>query len=102
MKLKNFEILNANAVLGELVDEKLKGKLKFKLFKTKRALEDAYVVILKTLEGVDGEEERTEILEESQELTIDLFTYDELEPLPLSTRQLSSLILLVDEGESNV
>lgn len=97
--MKNYDIYNANATLSEFVNEPLKGALKFKLFKAKSELENAVSIVVKTLEGVEGEEERNEILQQEQEVKVPKFTTFELEPLALSMRQIGSLASLIDFEE---
>ena len=100
MKLTNNQIFAVNGVLSELVNEKLTGSFKFKLFKTKAELERAIEIIQKALEGVVDEEEVAEIAGETQDLNIDLLTEDELEPLPLSMAQLVVLQdIMTEKGE---
>ena len=100
MKLTNNQIFAVNGVLSELVNEKLTGSFKFKLFKTKAELERAIEIIQKALEGVVDEEEVKEIAEQTQDLNIDLLTEDELEPLPLSMAQLVVLQdIMTEKGE---
>ena len=100
MKLTNNQIFAVNGVLSELVNEKLTGSFKFKLFKTKAELERAIDIVQKTLEGVVDENEILEIAEETQDISIELLTEDELEPLPLSMAQLSILQdIIKKEGE---
>lgn len=90
--MKNVEIANANAALGELVNEKIKGKLKFKLFKLKSELEENMAVIQKSLEGVESNsKEYQEILDEEQDIMSPLLLEEELEELPLSMKQVSLL-----------
>lgn len=100
MKLTNNQIFGINTILSGLVNEKLTGSFKFKLFKTKDKLEKAVMIVQKTLEGVVDEEERkaivAEIGEETQELNIDLFTEEELSPLPLSIMQLIELRVIIE------
>ena len=100
--MKNYEISNANYVLSQLIDEPLKGKFKFKVFNVKAELEKKVEVITKSLEDVDDESEREEILQEEQEVNIDKFTEDELEQIDLSIRQISMLkpIIQFEEGEN--
>ena len=100
--MKNYEISNANYVLGEFSEQPLKGKFKFKVFKVKAELEKRVEVITKSLEGVNDEKEREEILQEDQEITVDKFTEDELEQIDLSLRQISMLkpIIQFEEGEN--
>ena len=97
--MKNYDICNADATLGAFINEPLKGALKFKLFKAKSELEGAVAIVIKTLEGVEGEEERNEILQQEQEVNVPKFTTLELEPLALSMRQIGSLASLIDFEE---
>ena len=97
--MKNYEISNANYVLSQLIDEPLKGKFKFKVFNVKAELEKKVEVITKSLEGVEDESEREEILQEEQEVNIDKFTEDELEQIDLSIRQISMLKPIIKENE---
>ena len=99
MKLTNNQIYGIYGVLMELVNEKLTGSFKFKLFKTKAELERAIEIVQKALEGVVDEEEVAEIAGETQDLNIDLLTEDELEPLPLSMAQLVALQDIIEKGE---
>ena len=96
--MKNYEISNANYVLSQLIDEPLKGKFKFKVFNVKAELEKKVEVITKSLEDVEDESEREEILQEEQEVNIDKFTEDELEQIDLSLRQISMLKPIIKEG----
>ena len=100
MKLTNNQIFAVNGVLSELVNEKLTGSFKFKLFKTKAELERAIEIVQKALEGVVDEEEVKEIAEQTQDLNIDLLTEEELTPLPLSMAQLVALQDIIEKGES--
>ena len=97
--MKNYEISNANYVLSQLIDEPLKGKFKFKVFNVKAELEKKVEVITKSLEDVEDESEREEILQEEQEVNIDKFTEDELEQIDLSIRQISMLKPIIKENE---
>lgn len=97
MKLTNNQIFAVNGVLGELVNEKLTGSFKFKLFKTKAELEKGIEIVQKALEGVVDEEEVAEIAEQTQDLNIDLLTEEELTPLPLSMAQLVLLQAIIEE-----
>lgn len=89
--MKNYEIANINGVLMDLLDQPIKGKLKFKLFKLKVELESKLKIVSETLKDVDDEEERTEIINEEQEVSFETFEESELENLELSIRQLSAL-----------
>ena len=97
--MKNYEISNANYVLSQLIDEPLKGKFKFKVFNVKAELEKKVEVITKSLEDVEDESEREEILQEEQEVNIDKFTEDELEQIDLSIRQISMLKPIIKEND---
>lgn len=98
--MKNYEIANINGVLMELLDQPIKGKLKFKLFKLKVELENKLKVISEALKEVDDEEERTEIINEEQEVSFETFEESDLENLELSIRQLSALQpILKGEGK---
>ena len=99
MKLTNNQIFAVNGVLSELINEKLTGSFKFKLFKTKAELERAIEIVQKALEGVVDEEEVTEIAEQTQDLNIELLTEEELEPLPLSMAQLVALQDIIEKGD---
>lgn len=100
MKLTNNQIFAINNVLSEIVNEKLTGAFKFKLFKTKTELEKGIEIVQKALEGVVDEEEVNEIAEETQDLNIELLTEEELEPLPLSMAQLVVLQDIIKKGDN--
>ena len=99
--MKNYEISNANYVLSQLLDEPLKGKFKFKVFNVKSELEKKAEVIVKTLEGVEDESEREEILQEEQGVNIDKFTEEELEQIDLSIRQIAMLKPIIQFEKEN-
>lgn len=99
MELTNNQIYAINNVLSELVNEKLTGAFKFKLFKTKAELEKAIEIIQKSLEGVVDDKEVDEIAEQTQDLNIGLLTEDELAPLPLSVTQIAQLQVIIEKGE---
>ena len=99
MELTNNQIIGINNVLSELVDEKMTGVFKFKLFKTKAELENAIGIIQKTLEGVVDDKEVEEIAEQTQDLNVGLFTEEELAPLPLSVTQIAQLQVILEKGE---
>src|SRR5699024_1982091 len=100
MKLNNNQIYGIYNVLMELVNEKLTGSFKFKLFKTKAELERAIEIVQKALEGVVDKEEVTEIAEQTQDLNIELLTEEELAPLPLSMAQLVALQIIIEKGDN--
>lgn len=89
--MKNYEIANINGVLMEILDQPIKGKLKFKLFKLKVELESKLKIVSEALKDVEDDEERTEIINEEQEVSFETFEESDLENLELSIRQLSVL-----------
>ena len=98
--MKNYEIVNMDNALGELVNEKLVGRFKFKLFKIKAETERLASVVWQSLDGVEDETERLEILNEEQEFSVsDKLTVEELESLPLSLKQIGALQSIIDMGD---
>lgn len=100
MKLTNNQIFAINGVLGEIVNEKLTGAFKFKLFKTKAELEKGIEIVQKSLEGVVDDEEVAEIAEQTQDLNVDLLTEEDLAPLPLSMAQIAQLQVIIEKGDN--
>lgn len=98
MKLKNNQLININNALSELIDLKITGRFKFKLFKLKVTLENALDPVYYAVQGANQDEIK-EILEEEQEFDIDLLTFEELEPLELSIKQLGALEIIIDMEE---
>lgn len=94
--MKNYEILNADYVLSQLIDEPLKGKFKFKVFNVKAELEKKAEIVGDVLKDVSSEEEREEILMEEQDISISKFTEDELEQIDLSLRQIAMLKPIIE------
>jgi len=100
MKLSNIQIVNANNALTQLAEKELQGAFKFKLYELKKALEDKHKLVAETLEGVTDDQEQKEILLEEQEIgTERKLTEDELEPLPMSLKQLVSLKPFIEEEQ---
>ena len=98
--MKNYELINMDNALGELVNEKLVGRFKFKLFKIKAETERLASVVWQSLDGVEDETERLEILNEEQEFSVsDKLTVEELESLPLSMKQIGALQSIIDMGD---
>ena len=94
--MKNYEILNADYVLSQLLDEPLKGKFKFKVFNVKAELEKKAEIVEDVLKDVNSEEERDEILMEEQDVSISKFTEGELEQIDLSLRQIAMLKPIIE------
>lgn len=97
--MKNYEILNADYVLSQLIDEPLKGKFKFKVFNVKAELEKKAEIVGDVLKDVSSEEEREEILMEEQDISISKFTEDELEQIDLSLRQIAMLKPIIESSQ---
>lgn len=97
--MKNYEILNANRVLSEFLDEPLKGLFKFKLFGIKTELESRIKIIEQTLDGIEDEEEIEDILNIDQEIAIDKFYKEELSELEMSVRQVGMLRPLIHDSD---
>lgn len=95
MKLKNIQLININNTLSELVDLKIAGRFKFKLFKLKVDLENALDPVYLAVQGAN-QDEIEEILDEEQYVEINLLTIEELEPLELSIKQLGALEIIID------
>ena len=95
MKLKNIQLIHINNTLSELVDLKITGRFKFKLFKLKVTLENALDPVYLAVQGAN-QRETEEILNEEQEVDVDLLTIEELEPLELSIKQLGALEIISD------
>lgn len=96
MKLKNIQIYNINNALSDLVDLKLSGRFKFKLYRLKVVVEQALEPVYKAIEGAT-EDEANEVLNEEQDVEIDKLTFEELENLDLSIRQLGALEPIMEE-----
>lgn len=97
--MKNYEILNADYVLSQLLDEPLKGKFKFKVFNVKAELEKRAEIVGDVLKDVSSEEEREEILMGEQDISISKFTEDELEQIDLSLRQIAMLKPIIKSSQ---
>ena len=95
MKLKNIQLININNTLSELVDLKITGRFKFKLFKLKVTLENALDSVYLAVQGAN-QSETEEILNEEQEVDIEKIAVDDLEPLELSIKQLGALEIIID------
>ena len=84
--------------MSELIDLKITGRFKFKLFKLKITLENALDPVYYAVQDAIQDEIK-EILEEEQEVEIELLTFEELEPLELSLKQLGALEIIIDMEE---
>ena len=95
MKLKNIQLIHINNTLSELVDLKITGRFKFKLFKLKVAFENALDPVYLSVQDAN-QLETEEILNEEQEIDIEKLAIDDLEPLELSIKQLGALEIIID------
>lgn len=90
--MKNYEIMGANNAIGEMADLPIKGRLKFKLFKLKVALENEALLVQESLKDTEDNAEKKEIMETENDTAFNVtFTFDELDPLDLSLRIVSGL-----------
>uniref|UniRef100_UPI00352AA67A hypothetical protein n=1 Tax=Aerococcus urinaeequi TaxID=51665 RepID=UPI00352AA67A len=87
----NKDIVLVNQAFMELVDMPIKGAAKFKIYRIKMELEDKLDLVNQTLNGVTNVDERTEILEQPQELESELLNEEDLVNLELSMRQIKAL-----------
>ena len=95
MKLKNIQLIHINNTLSELVDLKITGRFKFKLFKLKVTLENSLDPVYLAVQGAN-QLETEKILNEEQEVDIEKLAVDDLEPLELSIKQLGALEIIID------
>ena len=99
MKLTNSQILNMNEALQELVNERMAGLVKFKLFNIKKTIEEKLEIIVESIQKA-SEDELKEILEVEQEVPIpNLLSMHELEALELSIKQISGLDPVINYEE---
>lgn len=96
--MENYKIVEVNSLLMDVIDTPIKGKAKFKIFKIKMELEDKIKILNKSLEGVEDNNERTEILNEGQDVNFETLQEDDLEPLDLTIRQLVTLQPIIKGG----
>lgn len=104
MKLKNYEIMNADTVIGSLFDQPITGALKFKLYKLKQQLEQLAMPIRKTLEELDQEKDTQEWIEIEQiEQEVEVgepLTEEELAPLTMTLSQVNWMMPFVENKEA--
>lgn len=104
MKLINNDIFNINLALNRIIENKISARLAFKLYKIKKKIEDEVILIQKSLEGKEGEDEEVEeVLAMENEIDIEKIRASELEELKLSVKDVFLLEKIVDfeEGEEN-
>ena len=96
MRLTNLQLYYLNQGLGELMQIKVKGGLKFKIYKAVKSLSDCLEPVQKSLEGIEDTNERIEILNETQEVHFDKFQLHEIEDLEISTETVINLEPIID------
>lgn len=103
MKLLNKEIFEINIALNQIIENKISGRLAFKLFKIKKLVEDEVVLVQKSLEGKeDDDKEVEEVLGLENEIDIEKIKASELEELKLSVQDVFLLEKIIDfEEEEN-
>jgi len=91
--MKNKDITLLNHGLQVLINLKLYGQLKFKIFKIAKEVDAELEVLIQSLEGIDiNSPEYKEIMEaESSFSPSQKLTLDELEPLEISAVDLMRL-----------
>ena len=105
MELTNLQLYKLDQGLGTLVQLKIKGRFKFKIYKTVKQLSNCLEPVQEALNGVEDTNERIEILNETQEVYFDKFQINELEDLEISTETVINLEPIIDfdfEGENLV
>lgn len=100
MKLENYQILNINNVLQDLINEKLVGSFRFKLYHNKMKLEEVINPIIESVREEEDEDERLKIMHTEQVINIIPFTEQEIYDVPLSVVQLMELKPIL-EGDNN-
>lgn len=104
MKLLNREIFEINLALNEIIENKMSAKLAFKLYKIKKKIEDEVILIKKSLQGKEEEEEEIDqVLAMENEIDIEKIRASELEEIKLSVNDVFLLEKIIDfeEGEEN-
>ena len=103
MKLTNLQLYKLDRGLGELIQLKVKGGFKFKIYKAVKQLSDCLEPVQEALKGIEDTNERIEILNEMQEVHFDKFQLYEVEDLEISTETIMNLEPIIDfEGDENV
>lgn len=103
MKLLNKEIFEVNLALNKIIDNKISGKLAFKLFKIKKKVEDEVLLIQESLKGKeDDDKEVEEVLGLENEIDIEKIKASELEELKLSIEDVFLLEKIIDFEEEEI
>ena len=103
MEITNLQLYKLDRGLGELVQLKVKGGFKFKIYKMVKQLSDCLEPVQEAIKGVEDTDERIEILNETQEVNFDKFQLHEIEELEISTETIINLEPVIDfEGDEDV
>lgn len=103
MKLLNREIFEINIALNQIIENKISGRLAFKLFKIKKKVEDEVILIQESLKGKeDDDKEVEEVLGLENEIDIEKIKASELEELKLSIEDVFLLEKIIDFEEEEI
>lgn len=97
MKINIQDLNIVNLGLGELMEIKIKGSLKFKILKNKMKAEEVLQLAVESLKEASKEEEK-ELLELEQEVELEKLTYDELEELEITPKTLLMLEKIMEDN----
>lgn len=103
MILKNRDIYEINIALNKIGKVDISAQLAFKLFKIKKKIEDEVVLIQKSLEGKEDDNNQIEeVFDMENEIDINKIRASELEELKLSMEDVFLLDDIIDfEEEDN-
>lgn len=101
MQLNINEINIINLGLAELMETKIKGALKFKVLKNKLKAEELLKLAIESLEDVEKEEEKKEVLELEQEVDFITITNIELEELEITPKTLLMLEKIMEDSSND-
>lgn len=105
MKLTNIQVLALQGAMEGIVQDKLIGPVKFKLFKILKAVNSEKEAILSALEfdekgyAKKGSESNLAVYQTETELDLPTLTEQELAEVPLSIMDLDALNILIKEEE---
>ena len=102
MKLLNREIFEINIALNQIIENKISGRLAFKIFKIKKIVEDEVLLVQKSLEGKEDDKEVEEVLGLENEIDIEKIKASELEEVKLSVQDVFLLEKIIDFEEEEI
>lgn len=100
MQLTNKEIIMVNNALGEIFNIPMRGLLKFKVARNKRALEEITLDILEATDNLESEDAE-EVLEETVEVEIQPLMEMELADVEISPSTIILLDPIIEEETNN-